>query len=150
MEQRPASSDDLRARLASELAHTLDAIARADGVLRRVELETGKAIFREILNSGHDGETRRTGRRAPGDVLAGLPWRMKRKLVQLCWLLAESDGTLHAAEEAAIYALADRIGLDRRTVALSQPALNLPCPGQSLAQPVEPGHLSEHLLAAAG
>ncbi len=134
----------------AELAEALEGVVRADGVVRQIEVETCEAIYRHLLSVCECGNGPQVdeGGGAP-DRLARLPLPLKRKLVQLCWLLAESDGELHPAEEVAIYDLADRIRLDRKIVAQTQPELRLPRPGGALGKPVDDARLSERLSACA-
>lgn len=103
----------------------LASLARADQVVRRVEVETAQAI--RIALCGTRPTPRREIERisdADYDVLAALPVADRLRLIRLCWLLVQCDGELHAREEVAIYALADRIGLHRRDVAQLQPGLS--------------------------
>lgn len=141
---------DFKAGLKAELAEALEGIARADGIVRRIEVETCEAIFSEILNASALCDGRPLASSGAGgalSLLARLPLALKCKLVKLCWLLAESDGQLHPAEEEAIYALADRIALDRRIVAMTQPELHLPLPSDILIEPVSHSKIAERLAA---
>lgn len=129
-----------------ELARALSEIARADGAVRRVEVETAVAIFEALLRHAPEAMQRAPSHAAASaSALAILPWGLRLKLVRLFWLLAESDGQLHAREERVIYDLADRLNLDRRTIARTQPAFSLGEPRGCLADPVSPEVLMERL-----
>lgn len=103
----------------------LATLARADRVVRRIEVVTAQAI-RIALCGTHPTSRREIERLSDADydILEALSLAERRRLIRLCWLLVQCDGELHPREEVAIYALADRIGLSRRDVAQLQPDLS--------------------------
>lgn len=118
----------------------LSSVARCDGVLRQVEVETVAAILNATtpdsgLGSGPDSVLRlpvlshemRFGnmRSVSKSIrqLARLSLAEREKFVKLLWITALCDGELHPKEEALIYTYADALGVARAKVAAQQPNL---------------------------
>lgn len=108
----------------------LSSIARADGVLRDVEVATVAAILNTDTATPDTSVMCLSREMRFGNMqtvskairqLARLPMREREKLVQLLWVTALCDGGLHPKEEALIYTYADALGVKRSVVAAQQP-----------------------------
>jgi uncharacterized tellurite resistance protein B-like protein len=110
----------------------LATVAKADGKIRDAEVKTAIAMSREL--PGLPRETPKTVLaqmrylvRSDIDAaiakLVDLPKARRERIIKLLWVMALCDGELHPEEEAVIYDLADRLGIDRATVAKGQPDL---------------------------
>lgn len=104
----------------------LDKVARADGIVRNVEVQTISEILTQ-LSDQLDGDAEATdsvlAREQVGAImtLAHRPLSEREKLIQLLWIVAICDGELHPSEEALILKTADAIRVPRATVARQQP-----------------------------
>lgn len=110
----------------------LASVAKADGRIRDAEVRTAIAMAKEA--PGLPRETPKTVlaqmrylERADIDAalqkLKTLPLKQREQTVKLLWVMALCDGELHPKEEVLIYNLADKLGVDRATVAKGQPNL---------------------------
>lgn len=109
----------------------LNRLARADGVLKQVELETIRTILEELAKAqgfkdAGEGKSRSylsTETLGAITELSARPLRDREKLIQLLWVVAMCDGELHPREEEMIYRFADALNVSRAAVARQQPDL---------------------------
>lgn len=110
----------------------LATVAKADGRIRDAEVQTAIAMAKEA--PGLPRETKksvmaqmryleRADINSALQKLKSVPLKQRVQTVKLLWVMALCDGELHPQEEVVIFDLADRLGVDRVTVAKSQPNL---------------------------
>ena len=110
----------------------LATVARADGKIRDAEVKTAIAMARELPDLPRETPKsvlaqirylERADINAALAKLVNLPVSQRERIIKLLWVMALCDGELHPKEEQVIYDLADKLGLDRATVAKGQPDL---------------------------
>ncbi len=117
---------------AEAIAIALKALAVADRIIRRVEIET----IAKITNSTTATIAQDMLARQACDVddvlpiLQALHPDAKRRLIKTLWLVALVDNDLDQAEEKLIYQISDLIGFRRRDLIKA---------GQEVAKSLEPG-----------
>lgn len=110
----------------------LASVAKADGRIHDAEVQTAIAMAKEA--PGLPRETQksvitqmryleRADISAALDKLKKVPLKQRVQTVKLLWVMALCDGDLHPQEEVVIFDFADKLGVDRATVAKSQPNL---------------------------